>query len=348
MAIKHTFVSAIPDGADATLVRPSNWNADHGIDDATITLAKIQNAVANDKLLGSGATGSGSPYTELTLGTNLSMSGTTLNASGSGTTLFSPPGLRLTLTSGVPVTTNDVTAAGTLYYTPYQSGVITYYTGSAWAQESIAEISLALTLTSGKNYDVFYLHGTGLVLSSAWTNDTTRADALGTQDGVQVLASDHTKLWIGTIRASGTNTTEMSILHGYVYNAYNRYRFQLHKVDTTNHNYSTAVWRPWNNDATMYADFVVGQISSIDVSLLVGLLSSAGGSSGMNAIGVDTTTGPEQPLIGLAAPYFVQFAGDQLARSVVAGYHRVIVLENATSGVSVTYFNFDLFLAFNS
>lgn len=27
--VKHAFVSAIGDGADATLVRPSNWNADH-------------------------------------------------------------------------------------------------------------------------------------------------------------------------------------------------------------------------------------------------------------------------------------------------------------------------------
>lgn len=29
MPISHSFVSAIPDGADATLVRPSDWNADH-------------------------------------------------------------------------------------------------------------------------------------------------------------------------------------------------------------------------------------------------------------------------------------------------------------------------------
>jgi len=32
MAIKHTFVSAVANGADATLVRPSNWNAEHTID----------------------------------------------------------------------------------------------------------------------------------------------------------------------------------------------------------------------------------------------------------------------------------------------------------------------------
>jgi len=29
MAIKHAFTSAKDDGADTTLVRPSNWNADH-------------------------------------------------------------------------------------------------------------------------------------------------------------------------------------------------------------------------------------------------------------------------------------------------------------------------------
>lgn len=53
------------------------------INDAQVTLAKIANAAANVKLLGSGAAGSGAAYSELTLGTGLSMAGTTLNASGS-------------------------------------------------------------------------------------------------------------------------------------------------------------------------------------------------------------------------------------------------------------------------
>src|SRR5262249_36530204 len=124
---------------------------------------------------------------------------------GGGTVVPAVPGLRLTLESGVPVSTTEQSAKGTLYYTPFTSGAITSYTSTACASEMSAQQSLGLTVTSGKNYDVFYLHGTGLVLSSAWASDTTRTDALGTQDGVQVLASDHTKLWIGTIRASGTN-----------------------------------------------------------------------------------------------------------------------------------------------
>ncbi len=54
------------------------------IANSAVTLAKIANAAASSKLLGSGASGSGAAYAEITLGTNLSMSGTTLNATGGG------------------------------------------------------------------------------------------------------------------------------------------------------------------------------------------------------------------------------------------------------------------------
>lgn len=40
MALKHSKNSTQADGADATLVRPSDWNADHVVDDGTFTIAK--------------------------------------------------------------------------------------------------------------------------------------------------------------------------------------------------------------------------------------------------------------------------------------------------------------------
>lgn len=59
MAIKHAKVSAKSDGPDATLVQPTDWNANHTIDNDTITYAQIQNVSATDKVLGRSTAGAG-------------------------------------------------------------------------------------------------------------------------------------------------------------------------------------------------------------------------------------------------------------------------------------------------
>jgi hypothetical protein len=71
-----------PGAAAATIANNAVTTAK--INNSAVTLAKIQNAAANSKLIGSGSAGSGSPYAEITLGANLSMSGTTLSATSSG------------------------------------------------------------------------------------------------------------------------------------------------------------------------------------------------------------------------------------------------------------------------
>ncbi len=62
---------------------------------SAITFNKIQNAAQASVLLGAGSTGSGAPYSEITLGSNLSMSGTTIYAA-SGSSLVST-GFNLTV-----------------------------------------------------------------------------------------------------------------------------------------------------------------------------------------------------------------------------------------------------------
>src|SRR5580765_466510 len=88
------------------------------------------------------------------------------------------PGGRLTLETGVPVSSTDQVAKGTLYYTPYLHNGVRIWDGTRWNLATFSQLSLALTVTSGKNYDVFLVSNSSLELSAAWTTDTARADAL--------------------------------------------------------------------------------------------------------------------------------------------------------------------------
>jgi hypothetical protein len=62
-----------------------------------------------------------------------------------GEELGAPQG-RLTLTSGVPVLTSDVTGAGTIYYTPYIGDFCPLFDGSStWTMTQFTELSQALS-----------------------------------------------------------------------------------------------------------------------------------------------------------------------------------------------------------
>lgn len=202
---------------------------------------------------------------------------------------------RLTLTSGLPVTTSDVTAAGTLYCTPFRGNQIDLYDGTNWNRRTSAEFSLALTLTSGKPYDVFVYDNAGVPMLEVlvWTNDTTRATALSTQDGVLVKSGAATRRYVGTLYASGANTTEDSIAKRYLWNYYNRVNRTMRVVDATaSWNYSTATFRQARATATNQLDYVQG-VSEDPVYARVDVNVSNDNASAVLAgpgIGVDSTT----------------------------------------------------------
>ena len=54
---------------------------------------------------------------------------------------------RLTLESGVPVSSTDQTAKTILYFTPYVGNIISLYSGSAWEDKTFTEIHIDLTET---------------------------------------------------------------------------------------------------------------------------------------------------------------------------------------------------------
>lgn len=254
------------------------------------------------------------------------------------------PGGRLTLTTGVPVTTSDVTGAGTLYYTPYLHDRIRIYDGTRWKFYAFTEKSLSLTLTSGKNYDVFIYDNSGtltLELSAAWTNDTTRADALTTQDGVKVKSGATTRFWLGTIRASGANTTEDSGggvtsqvgAKRFVWNQYNRIPRHIRVHDTTDSwTYATTNFRQANGASGNMVEYVCGAAEDIvDCALNATAVTGGAGNYCYLSIGIDSTSTPDlmRALIykdvGVSAsPRYNGVPG--------LGYHYLAWLEKAGSG----------------
>ena len=133
---------------------------------------------------------------------------------------------RITLSTGVPVTTSDVTAATTIYFTPYQGNNISLYDGSAiWNVISFTELSIAVPATTATMYDVFCYNNSGAATLEvlAWTNDTTRATALVLQNGVYVKSGATTRRYLGSFRTTGVSgQTEDSVANRFVWNYYNR------------------------------------------------------------------------------------------------------------------------------
>jgi hypothetical protein len=215
------------------------------------------------------------------------------------------PGGRLTLTSGTPITTADVTGASTLYYTPHLHDRIRIYDGTRWMVYQFTERSLALSgLTAGGNYDVFIYDNAGtltLELGAAWTNNTTRSAALTTQDGVTVKSGATTRLWLGTLRATSATTTEDSgggsttNVGGkrFVWNAYNRVRKFASVIDTTaSWSYTTDTIRQARATAGNKVEYVCGAVADAIIAQACGIafLQTNSARAAKVGVGVDSTT----------------------------------------------------------
>lgn len=175
---------------------------------------------------------------------------------------------RLTLESGVPVSTSDQTDKTTLYYTPFNGNFIDIYDGSAWKRHEFTERSLAIgALTASKPHDIFIYDNSGTLTLQAveWTNATTRATALTTQDGVQVLTGATNKRYLGTIYIDSGQKCQDTTTHRFVWNYYNKYKKLLLAKDSTAHTYNGAI-RDWNNSTATQTDAVIGIYDTINFS----------------------------------------------------------------------------------
>ncbi|MDE2101689.1 MAG: hypothetical protein KGL39_30870 [Patescibacteria group bacterium] len=154
-------------------------------------------------------------YICTTTGTASTAVWTAINASTAAAVVTPPQGY-LTLTSGVPIIPGDVTAATTIYYTPYIGVLVPIYNGSSFVPISIvSELQYTLTssLSANNIYDCFiFLNGGVATLGTgpSWSagtggSITAGSCARGTGTGGSAISQ---------INGIYTNTVSMTIRYG--------------------------------------------------------------------------------------------------------------------------------------
>ena len=203
---------------------------------------------------------------------------------------------RLTLETGVPISTTSQLAKETLYFTPYRGNTIGLYDGTNWVRRTFSEISIDIPDVTGV-HDVFAYDNGGTVTLEVlvWTNDTTRATALTTQNGVLVKSGATTRRYLGTFYSTtaGNGQVEDSVSNRYLWNYYNRVPRLMYALDGTDTwAYTTATLRQANNSALNQLNFVIGWSEDLVTANAHGICSNNNATSVSVAagIGLDSTS----------------------------------------------------------
>jgi hypothetical protein len=191
---------------------------------------------------------------------------------------------RLTLTSGTPITTSDVTGATTLYYTPMIGRYVPIYDGTQFVNTDIAAELSNITTNSATGkagpaavannsvYDLFVWNDAGtvrLTRGPAWSSDTARGSGAGTSEitqvnGVWVNAQAITNgpaanrgTLVGSVRSDGTAQLKDTKAFRWVSNIYNAVPRQMQVLEATaSWNYTLAAFRQANGSAANQLDFL--------------------------------------------------------------------------------------------
>lgn len=208
---------------------------------------------------------------------------------------------RLTLASGTPVTVTDQTAKTTVYFTPFNGSRIMMFDGTSWQMVSFSEVSVAVPSTTVTPFDVFAtMSGSTIVLSTVnWTNDTTRATSLSTQDGILVQTGDATKRYLGTGRTTGSSgQCEDSKANRLLWNMYNRRRRKLYVFDSTSSwTYASSTWRAADNTTTNHQLQVLVGRQEEAIDLRIAIRTSPAGAVGIG-IGVTNANNADSSFLG--------------------------------------------------
>jgi hypothetical protein len=185
-----------------------------------------------------------------------------------------------------------VTAATTVYFTPFNGNKIAIYDGLVWRQYTFSQISVAVPSNTNTPFDIFVFNNAGtLTLEAvAWTNDTTRATALVTQDGVYVKSGTVTKRYLGTGRTTGVSgQTEDSSVNRFLWNYYNRLSRSGLNTFTSSRTTTSTTMTELNSEIRI--NFVVGVVDdAIEFKMSGSTANGGAGGSCSSVIALDSTT----------------------------------------------------------
>ncbi|AHB50314.1 hypothetical protein W911_14285 [Hyphomicrobium nitrativorans NL23] len=280
------------------------------------------------------------------------------------------PGGRLTLQSGAPVSTGDVTNATSIYYAAYNGRSVPVWDGAEWHVVDVGgELSLSFDGDSGHTgyhaanglFDLFYAtvdgefyFGTG----PAWASTTARSAALsrtwlpvndsamllrygdGAGDTIEVPAAQAT--YLGTVFMLGNGTTDdrsggvNTVAQRFVWNAYNRVSRPMRAIEpATSWAYTTATFRVMNANSNNRFQFVVGlDEDPIEVFAHQAMTSSA---TPVTGIGFDWVSGNPDAIGGWsfgASGGAFGSATAVLKRMAGIGFHQVHALEKGNTGAT--------------
>lgn len=249
------------------------------------------------------------------------------------------PGGRLTVSTGVPVTSADVNNSANLYYTPYLHNQIVLYNGSAWVLLTFSETAVTIPSTTNTNYDVFAYNNSGTVAFETvnWSDNTTRATALAVQDGRYVKSGDATRLYIGTGRTGASSATQTdSNSRRRLFNMYNRVaRILRIQEAATSWNYNSSAWRQVNANSSNELQVVIGVAGPI-VDLKHTMVASMGSASHEGYIGIGLDTVGNSGLVG-----YLQGTGKEqmvanYGATLAVGFHTLTPVERVNTSTTQT------------
>jgi len=296
-----------------------------------------------------------------------------VGSGGTGqTSLPITPQGRLTLTSNTPVMSADATAQTTIYYTPYQGGLVSIFDGVRWNPTPFSQLSYALNSTahaSGALYDVGVYNASGtpaLCTAPAWTNSTVRSAPISQVNGLWVNTSNLTCnlsggttttsiaagqwTYLGTFYATAAGQTGMAMNAAAanggsnaflaLYNAYNRVQTHGRSGETAGPYSTSSSTRSPLNASTSNRVTVIDGLGQSDVraSAYAHAYSASGGAQ--PAIGIcqnSTNCTPFSNVLTSGGALVSVTAVEQFSAVRGLSYYQIVQASNNNTGTASFY-----------